>query len=260
MSQGAPQSAAEALYQPYDQFILFGDSITQMSSNQELGFGLQPALQDAYSRKLDIINRGFGGYTTAHAIKVFPKFFPTPERENVRLMTIWFGANDSCHPGNSQHVPLDVFKENLRQIIQHPATLAQQPKLIICTPTPINEHQLEVFDSEKGNEFPSRTNGFTRQYAEAAHEVATSFKIPVADLWTAFMTAAGWKEGEPLIGSRDLPSNDKLGSLFTDGLHLTPDGYRIAYDVIMETIRRNWPDEDPERLPFVFPGWMEAPK
>lgn len=46
MSHGAPQSAAEALYQPYDQFILFGDSITQMSSNQERGFGLQPALQD----------------------------------------------------------------------------------------------------------------------------------------------------------------------------------------------------------------------
>lgn len=66
--------------------------------------------------------------------------------------------------------------------------------------------------------FPSRTNSFTRQYAEAAHEVATSSKIPVADLWTAFMTAAGWKEGEPLTGSKDLPRNDKLGSLFTDGL------------------------------------------
>lgn len=31
---------------PYDQFILFGDSITQISTNQEFGFGLAPALED----------------------------------------------------------------------------------------------------------------------------------------------------------------------------------------------------------------------
>lgn len=33
-------------YKPYDQIILFGDSITQMSSSQEDGFGFQAALQD----------------------------------------------------------------------------------------------------------------------------------------------------------------------------------------------------------------------
>ena len=31
---------------PYDQFILFGDSITQQACSQELGFAFQPALQD----------------------------------------------------------------------------------------------------------------------------------------------------------------------------------------------------------------------
>jgi hypothetical protein len=41
-------SAAEEspLYKPYDQFMLFGDSITQGSSNSDLVFGFQPALQD----------------------------------------------------------------------------------------------------------------------------------------------------------------------------------------------------------------------
>lgn len=34
-------------YEQYDQIILFGDSITQMSSSQEDGFGLQAALQDS---------------------------------------------------------------------------------------------------------------------------------------------------------------------------------------------------------------------
>ena len=31
---------------PYDQFILFGDSITQQACSQALGFAFQPALQD----------------------------------------------------------------------------------------------------------------------------------------------------------------------------------------------------------------------
>jgi hypothetical protein len=46
MSNGVAQSAEEALYKPYDQFILFGDSITQMSSDQSMGFGFHAALQD----------------------------------------------------------------------------------------------------------------------------------------------------------------------------------------------------------------------
>ena len=31
---------------PYDQFILFGDSITQQSAAQDKGFGFAPALQN----------------------------------------------------------------------------------------------------------------------------------------------------------------------------------------------------------------------
>lgn len=35
-----------ASFQPYDQFILFGDSITQFSVSQANGFGFNPAIQD----------------------------------------------------------------------------------------------------------------------------------------------------------------------------------------------------------------------
>ncbi|KAL4913293.1 SGNH hydrolase-type esterase domain-containing protein [Aspergillus aurantiobrunneus] len=251
-----------SLYKPYDQFLLFGDSITQMSSSQELGFGFQPALQDAYSRVLDVINRGFGGYTTAHAVKVFPKFFPAPETASVRFLTVWFGANDASllESNNGQHVPLDVYKKNLAWLVQHPATIAQQPRILILTPTPVNEYQLQGFDEEKGNVHPTRTNSRTRLYAEAAREVAESLKVPAVDLWTAFMAAAGWKEGQPLIGSREAPNNEKFVSLFTDGLHLTADGYRIVYDEVVKAIQTNWPDQAPGKLPQVFPPWMEAPK
>ncbi|KAE8352244.1 SGNH hydrolase-type esterase domain-containing protein [Aspergillus coremiiformis] len=251
---------AEALYKPYDQFILFGDSITQMSSDPQLEFGLYGALQDAYIRCLDVINRGFSGYTSGHAVNVFPKFFPTPERANVRFMTIFFGANDACLPGSAQHVPLHVFKENLTRIIQHPVTVAQNPHILILTPPPVNEYQLQGFDESKGNAHPSRTAEHTKKYAEAVREVGSSLGVPVVDVWSAFMSATGWKEGEPLPGSRDLPSLEKFERFFTDGLHLTADGYRVVYDAIMETIQVNWPEQGPERLPSVFPPWTEAPR
>ncbi|OQD70818.1 hypothetical protein PENPOL_c001G04879 [Penicillium polonicum] len=250
----------EDAFKPYDQFLLFGDSITQMACNQELGFAFHAALQESYSRRLDVINRGLAGYSTAHAVKVFDKFFPSPQTANVRFMTIFFGANDACVPTHSQHVPLDQYKENLKTIIQHPATRAQNPRLILISPPPVNEYQLEAFDAAKETPFPSRTASFTKSYAVAACEVGASLNIPVVDLWSAFMKPTGWKEGEPLIGARDVPSNDTLASFLTDGLHLTPAGNRIVYDELMKVIQANWPDQTPEALPMVFPSWVDAPK
>ncbi|KAJ5132017.1 Esterase SGNH hydrolase-type subgroup [Penicillium atrosanguineum] len=260
MTEIAAHQESEDVCKPYDQFILFGDSITQMSCNQALGFAFAAELQEVYSRKMDVINRGFSGYTTSHAIKVFPKFFPSPQIANVRFMTIFFGANDACVPTHDQHVPLEQYKENLKSIIQHPATKAQNPYIIIITPPPVNEYQLEDFDSEKDTPHPSRTAAFSKMYSEAALEVGSSLNIPVADIWTAFMETTGWKEGQPLVGSRDLPSNEQFADLFTDGLHLMPAGYRIVYDEVLKVIRANWPEQAPENLPLVFPPWTQAPK
>ncbi|PYH96038.1 GDSL Lipase/Acylhydrolase family protein [Aspergillus ellipticus CBS 707.79] len=257
MSNTAPE---EGVYTPYDQFFLFGDSITEYSSGQDMGFGFSAALQNAYSRRLDVVNRGLAGYNSLHAIKVLPKCFPSPERANVRLMTIWFGANDSSLPGFEQHVPKETYKQNLKRIIQHPLIVAQNPRIMIITPPPINEYQLAGFDAMKGNQHPTRTAAHAKEYVEAAREVGAELDVPVADVWSAFMGSVGWKEGQPLVGSRDLPNDEKFASLFTDGLHLAANGYRIVFDVIMNTVREYWPNQLPENLPFVFPAWPLAPK
>lgn len=114
-------------------------------------------------------------------------------------------------------MPLSQYKENLKAIVEHPVISAQKPKIIILTPPPVNEYQLEAFDAEKGFESPSRTASNTKQYADACREVAHSLGIPVADIWTAFMKAAGWQDGQPLAGSKEIPKNDILESLLTDG-------------------------------------------
>jgi len=53
-----------------EQFILFGDSITQGSFAQQRGFAFGAELVDKYARRLDVINRGHNGYNTAQGLKV----------------------------------------------------------------------------------------------------------------------------------------------------------------------------------------------
>lgn len=122
-----------------DQIILFGDSITQQSFNQDLGFGFGAALSDAYVRSIDVVNRGFSGYNTRQALHVLPRVLPPPEHARVRLMTVWFGANDARLPGTlggpQQHVPLDEYKANVKALVNHANVQAHTGiRIILITP------------------------------------------------------------------------------------------------------------------------------
>ena len=65
------------------------------------------------------------------------------------------------------------------------------------------------------------------------------------------------KEGEKLPGSIDLPPNKVLQGLLTDGLHFRPEAYRIMYEELMALVGREWPDEVPEEVEFVYKPWRE---
>ena len=193
----------------YSQFLLFGDSITEMGEVQDYGYAFAPALRSTYIRRLDVVNRGFSGYTSRLALKILPDFMPDPSQAKVRLMTIFFGANDACLPGEAQHVPLAEYASNLEAIVRHPSVVQHEARAILITPGPVNEYQL----ANPGG----RTAANTKKYAEACREVGAKLKVPVVDLWTTFMRAAGWREGQPLIGSRDVAPSRVMASLLSDG-------------------------------------------
>ena len=44
------------------------------------------------------------------------------------------------------------------------------------------------------------------------------------------------------------------------GLHFRPDAYMLLYDSMMNLITREWPDQAPDNLNFIFRPWPEAPK
>lgn len=98
------------------------------------------------------------------------------------------------------------------------------------------------------------------------------------------MAYAGWTEGDPLLGCKTQPRNEKLGELLRDGkcsdrmilplhlarasgsmltiagLHFTPKGYELMYQEVIKTIHDHYPEMKADVLPFIFPTWEVAPK
>lgn len=46
-------------------------------------------------------------------------------------------------------------------------------------------------------------------------------------------------------------------NVFT-GLHLTPAAYQVFYKEMMHVITDRWPEETPDRLPYVIPAWDDT--
>ena len=146
----------------------------------------------------------------------------------------------------------------------------------MITPPAVNEYRLEEVWLIKGQTDRTRSAEHTKKYADACRDVGKELNVEVLDIWSIMMAKAGWKDGEPLVGSKKVARNKVLDELLVDGeittektvnlfakqsagLHFLPAAYKLLYESMMELICRTWPDQDPENLPFIFPTWTEAP-
>ncbi|KAJ3845241.1 SGNH hydrolase-type esterase domain-containing protein [Lentinula raphanica] len=231
--------------------MIFGDSITQ--GGWETGMnGFGASLAHRYARKLDVINRGFSGYNTEWGIPVFEQFFATTEQQKhlpiVRLLVIWFGANDSCLVQSPQHVPLPKFASNLKHLVnlvQSPKSKYYSPKtrIILVTPPPVNTYQRKAnLDARDPPILLDRNFENTRLYAETVKDIAREEEVGIIDIWTKMWDAARHNE-------------QALEKFLYDGLHLNDAGYQIMYDAVLETIEKTYPELHPDNLEMVFPGW-----
>lgn len=108
-------------------FVLLGSSTTQFSF-QKGGWG--QLLINHYHVKADILNRGFSGYNTRMILPLVDSIFA--KMNNVRLVTIWLGSNDSSI--SFQRVPVEEFKQNLLKIIDKIKNLHPKCKILLITP------------------------------------------------------------------------------------------------------------------------------
>ncbi|CAD6568735.1 MAG: hypothetical protein TREMPRED_004739 [Tremellales sp. Tagirdzhanova-0007] len=274
-----------------DCIVLFGDSLTQRTDSPG---NLSQLMAESYQRKLDILNRGFGGYNTVW--QVDPRSEPPKRRSRtspfirlleyssispssgtclakplfdeifarkgdadkspvVRLVTIWFGTNDSVLPSREQHVSLPLFISNLSHFLDcltspnSPYAVADTPiSIILITPPPCLHSQMEV---EKR---PHRSLERTREFRDAVVQLGKqwddrsngkSWAVKTVDLWKAMVTEVG--EGE------------ELAPFFFDGVHLTTRGYGVLWKEVTRVIKvdfkgrgLDWEDFDdlPRRVPI----------
>ena len=155
-------------------------------------------------------------------------------------------------------MPLEEYIANLKKIIAHPCITAHNPKVVLIAPSPIDEHLVWANDAAQGRKVISRHNIVSKQYSEAVVELGAELGVPVVDLWKAFMSRTGWKEGEPLVGSLNEPRNEELEKLMYDGLHFTPLAYQVLFEEFSKTVREHIPELAPENVPLLMPVWNDT--
>ncbi|XP_071733341.1 GDSL esterase/lipase At5g62930 [Rutidosis leptorrhynchoides] len=224
------------------QIVLFGDSITEQSF--KLG-GWGASLTDTYSRKADIVVRGYGGYTTRWALFMLHHIFPLSCSTPPVATTVFFGANDAALPGRTserQHVPIEEYKENLRKIVHHLKECSPTILIVLISPPPIDEEgRLDYAKSvygEKAMKLPERTNEVTGTYANGCVEVAKELSVSSINMWSKMQETQGWQK-----------------KFLSDGLHLTPDGNRFVYEEVVRIFNGAWLSA-PE-MPSDFPHHSE---
>ena len=230
-----------------DKILLFGDSITEMSYDQEYGFNLAPALQHEYSRKLEVVARGYGGYNTEYAQYILR---PILEAEaaggsKIRLLVVFFGTNDSAHNAH-QHVPLERYAENVRFLATE--ALKREVPTILVGPALVDEHKTNG----------DRATMTNLAYSNAVGNIARELRLPFIDLWHAFLESKGWKEGDAIPGKLGEKTDQNLDDLLTDGIHFSGKAYKIWYDLLRETIRKEHPDLRTENLATILPHFSDV--
>ncbi|KAL6875888.1 SGNH hydrolase-type esterase domain-containing protein [Trichoderma longibrachiatum] len=229
----------------YDKILIFGDSLTELSSDiHTLSFALTPALQHYYFRKLAVVARGYGGYSSMHLKHVLLPTLraETAAGEKIKLLVIEVGTNDAADR-DMQAVPVETYRKNLEWMVQQ-ARKSGVERVVVVGPGPVDEDMLEppVYNRVMKN----------LEYSSAAKEAAARCGVPFINMWHAMMAHIGWKKGEPVPGVLG-HGGTAFKDLLTDGVHLTGMGYRIWYDELVAVIIKEFPDLRTEALPTVLP-------
>jgi lysophospholipase L1-like esterase len=237
--------------------LLFGDSITQYSFGSkptgEVG-GWGALLSAEFARTLDVVNRGFSGYTTRGALTVADHVLglapiigeqelrPTagstnPSARNLSadkeflFVTIFFGANDSTDKilNPAQSVPVGEYKANLGRLVDKAQAVANL--VVLISPPPVDS---EAWARSRHVSHADRENARTELYCESARSVAVEKGALFVDTFHAMLRHDDWP------------------SFLNDGLHLSSRGNQLVFELLTAVLREEAGVTD-ATLPLDFP-------
>ncbi|WVQ75774.1 hypothetical protein IAR50_005407 [Cryptococcus sp. DSM 104548] len=242
-----------------DSVILFGDSHTE---HQTPG-SWHELLSKAYSRKLSIVNCGFGGYIARWAKPLMGDIFAREGESaaTVRLVSIWFGTNDAALQPSPKYTTLEAYHADLTHFLysltspvagyataSDPAAL----NILLITPPPVYLPEIHTPGSgdmmlqERMKMFADVVKKVGKEWGEDGEGRGQEWRVGVLDLW-------GELEKRTQLG-------DGLARYLSDGIHLSAAGYAVLWGLYKDLIKTRWRGrgldwEDEGDLPRRVPHW-----
>jgi len=160
-------------------------------------------------------------------------------------------------------LPLEKYSGNMKHYVRSllsPSSEYYQPHayVLLLTPAPIVEKMREeaklAYPPEERTP-ADRSLENTKRYRDEIVKIGEEFqrtdpeiaeKLRVIDTWDLLVTTAGGDEKD----------EESLRRFFTDGLHMTSEGYKVVFDACLEVIKRDFKGLDPDdqkSLPMTFP-------
>jgi len=93
--------------------VLLGDSFTEYGFKSR---GWASLLASDYSRRADVLNRGFEGHNTRDLLALLPEILSETATDGALFVTLWLGGNDAI--AGERQVSLDEFERNLKAIVE----------------------------------------------------------------------------------------------------------------------------------------------
>lgn len=222
--------------------LCLGDSITEQGWGVKGNRGWVAELASAYARRADIVNRGYGGFTTRTLEPIANRVFASLDAsgEKTVVTTVFLGANDSNADSGTrlpqQNVPIEEYESRLRRIAQ--GAMSRSDAVLLIAPGPVDDRR-----------WPTRSNAHVKAYGEAVARIARDTGALFVDL----LDAAGgpFPDRSTLASDSEAPWLD----LLSDGLHLSSSGNALLAERILATLRARAPRSAPEGVPQDFPHW-----
>nr|CCA22553.1 isoamyl acetatehydrolyzing esterase 1 putative [Albugo laibachii Nc14] len=225
--------------------VLCGDSLTQLAADPRSG-GFMCFFINDYVRSVDVLNRGFSGYTTKQYKElVIPVLKEDFASRKPCLLTLWLGANDAAlidGPAKAQHVPLPEYRENLGILLKSLLEINEKARILLITPP-------AVIDDMRAHLLPvpgklDRSNAEAGRYAVVCKQVGEEFKktnknIVIMDVYESI----------------NAMKEEERRTLYADGLHFSSLGNFYIYKEISKVIQNNFPELHPDNVPPQVPAW-----
>lgn len=211
-----------------------------------------------YTRKADVLNRGYSGYNSNHGLAMMRAhiaegLWPTTHAASSAeaqasqppaIVTLFFGANDSClneSISDFQAVDVGQYKANLRAMVAllkgEDGRANPNVHVILIGPPQVDADAWGrvCMEKHKLSAPPvTRTLAHTQLYADAARELS-------AELESAGHTL-------PYVNCWGFTSN--LADSFRDGLHFNAKANHKLFKVVRFVIGERWPKLAAENRPL----------